>query len=326
MTRLSWCPSAARRAPTTCCRSCATSPPAATCPTAGWRRWPSTTTGSAGSARLASSVATCSLPSREDLAAAAIDLRVLGKFRNWHSQYLDRHPGAMAADGTKRGIAVLRRPRAPPTRVAGGVPRRHRPGPGPGRRGRAGSTRSAVLRPPGLRRMFRDAATRAALHSLPAGGSSRADLVFTAHSIPESMAGQRPRSPAGTGQRVPGSASAGGGARRGEQAGRWRLAYSSRSGPPSAPWLVPDGPNELAPGAAACRAPSRPARAPRGPRRVPAVAAGAGGLLRALRSGPGAPGQAGEPQALRGPGPGRPGRSGLLGGPRGTCWRPGTAG
>jgi len=77
----------------------------------------------------------------------------------------------------------------------------------------------------------------AALGSLPADVRDSAELVFTAHSIPESMAA---------------ASGPGGGAYQAqliEVAGRvaagvgrttWRLAYQSRSGPQSVPWLGPD--------------------------------------------------------------------------------------
>jgi len=80
-------------------------------------------------------------------------------------------------------------------------------------------------------------ATSRALASLPADTRDDAELVFTAHSIPESMA-------AGSGQ--DGHAYQ---AQLTEVAGRvaaalgrttWHLAYQSRSGPPSVPWLGPD--------------------------------------------------------------------------------------
>ncbi len=80
-------------------------------------------------------------------------------------------------------------------------------------------------------------AAGAALESLPAELRTDADLVFTAHSIPESMAERS--GPAGGAYpaqlaEVAGRVAAGLGRQR------WRLAYSSRSGPPSQPWLVPD--------------------------------------------------------------------------------------
>src|SRR5262249_2777411 len=83
---------------------------------------------------------------------------------------------------------------------------------------------------------FTDAAARA-MESLPDEVRAGAELVFTAHSIPESMAAASgPRGGAYQAQlaEVAGLVAAGLGARR------WRLAYQSRSGPPAAPWLGPD--------------------------------------------------------------------------------------
>jgi protoporphyrin/coproporphyrin ferrochelatase len=83
---------------------------------------------------------------------------------------------------------------------------------------------------------FTDAAARA-MGSLPDEVRPGAELVFTAHSIPESMAAASgPHGGAYQAQlaEVAGLVAAGLGARR------WRLAYQSRSGPPAVPWLGPD--------------------------------------------------------------------------------------
>jgi ferrochelatase len=72
----------------------------------------------------------------------------------------------------------------------------------------------------------------AALLQIPAERRGAARLVFTAHSIPERMARPSPyeRQLREACRLV------------GERAGRaeWDLAYQSRSGPPSQPWLGPD--------------------------------------------------------------------------------------
>jgi ferrochelatase len=81
------------------------------------------------------------------------------------------------------------------------------------------------------------AAAEAALASLPEPVAATADLVFTAHSIPASMsAASGPDGGAYPAQlaEVAGLVAAGLGR------SSWRLAYSSRSGPPSVPWLEPD--------------------------------------------------------------------------------------
>src|SRR5205807_2478282 len=70
----------------------------------------------------------------------------------------------------------------------------------------------------------------AAVAAAPAG----AQLVFTAHSIPVTMAGaadyqEQLREAAGlVAERLPGDP------------GPWDLVYQSRSGPPTVPWLGPD--------------------------------------------------------------------------------------
>ncbi len=81
------------------------------------------------------------------------------------------------------------------------------------------------------------AAARQALASLP-DGSGDAELIFTAHSVPETMAGAAGPSGGAYQAQLAETArlvAAEIGARR-----PWHLAYSSRSGPPSQPWLEPD--------------------------------------------------------------------------------------
>ncbi|HEX6934071.1 MAG TPA: ferrochelatase [Streptosporangiaceae bacterium] len=81
------------------------------------------------------------------------------------------------------------------------------------------------------------AATARALASLPPGVRDEAELVFTAHSIPVSMAAAS--GPAGGAYEAQLAEVAG---RVASGVGRsgWKLAYQSRSGPPSVPWLEPD--------------------------------------------------------------------------------------
>jgi ferrochelatase len=90
---------------------------------------------------------------------------------------------------------------------------------------------------PGFVEPFADAA-RSAAESLPLPVQGTYDLVFTAHSIPEAMAGASgptggayPRQLAEASRLV---------AERLGRGDSWRLAYQSRSGPPSVPWLGPD--------------------------------------------------------------------------------------
>jgi len=74
--------------------------------------------------------------------------------------------------------------------------------------------------------------TRAALEQLAPTLRESAELVFTAHSIPRAMAATcryeaQLREACGLVSQAAGNR-------------RWRLAYQSRSGPPSQPWLEPD--------------------------------------------------------------------------------------
>ena len=76
------------------------------------------------------------------------------------------------------------------------------------------------------------ARARAALAEIPASQRSEAVVVFTAHSIPLSMARASlyERQLHETARLVAGTL----------KLSRWRLAYQSRSGPPAQPWLEPD--------------------------------------------------------------------------------------
>ncbi len=81
----------------------------------------------------------------------------------------------------------------------------------------------------------------AALATLPAEVRADAHLVFTAHSIPQAMA--EASGPPGAGGRYVAELTEAArliAERAGAGAHRWSLAYQSRSGPPSQPWLEPD--------------------------------------------------------------------------------------
>ena len=72
----------------------------------------------------------------------------------------------------------------------------------------------------------------AALHQIPPERRDAAKLIFTAHSLPVAMAARCPY------QRQLEEACRLVAARIGR--GDWRLAFQSRSGPPTQPWLAPD--------------------------------------------------------------------------------------
>ena len=179
----------------------------------------------------------------KDFAATGVDLPVYWGNRNW-DPYLTDTVAAMAAAGVRRALAFV-------TSAYGSYSscrqylddiERARSEAGPG------APRIDKIRHffshPGFIEPFADATLRA-IETLPAGVRAGVPLVFTAHSVPEAMAaasGPPPggRYPAQLGEaaaliaeRVNAAAPAGGGH-------PWRLAYQSRSGPPTQPWLGPD--------------------------------------------------------------------------------------
>ena len=173
----------------------------------------------------------------KDFARNGIDLPLYWGNRNW-TPYLTDTMRAMAADGVKRAIAFATSAYSSYSSCRQYLDNIDQA------RAEAGAGAPAVIKIPpyyrhrGFIGSFTDATARA-LASLPAGLADRADLVFTAHSIPESMAASSgPASVGNTYQaqlaEVAGLVAAG--------LGRadWRLAYQSRSGPPSVPWLGPD--------------------------------------------------------------------------------------
>ena len=97
------------------------------------------------------------------------------------------------------------------------------------------------------------AATTDAITSLPADTGEAFDLIFTAHSIPLTMA--ESSGPVGGAYQAQLSEAARLVAAEIGYKRPWFLAYSSRSGPPSQPWLEPDINDLLA-------ARARPARGP----------------------------------------------------------------
>jgi protoporphyrin/coproporphyrin ferrochelatase len=172
----------------------------------------------------------------KDFAAGGIDLPVYWGNRNW-DPYLAGTVRAMAADGVRRAIAFVTsayssysscRQYLDDIELA---------------RAQAGAGAPRIDK---IRQYFNHpgfieplaASTRRAVESLPSSVQNNAELVFTAHSIPDAMAaasgpggGAYPAQLAEAARLV--AERAGGGR-------RWRLAYQSRSGPPSQPWLGPD--------------------------------------------------------------------------------------
>src|SRR5215472_1039096 len=168
-------------------------------------------------------------------AASGIDLPVYWGNRNWRP-YLADAIQAMADDGVTTAIALATSAYSSYSSCRQYLDDIARA------RAAVGPTAPRVIkippyyRHPGFIASFADAAGKA-LASLPAALRGGAELVFTAHSIPESMAavsglhgGAYPAQLAEAAGLVA--------ARLGRST--WKLAYQSRSGPPAVPWLGPD--------------------------------------------------------------------------------------
>jgi len=182
----------------------------------------------------------------KDFAAAGLNLPVYWGNRNWHPMLADT-VAAMTADGVRHALAFvtsaygsysscrqylddIERARA---QVGAAAPRidkiRH------------------YFNHPGFIGPLADS-TRAAIERLPRRMRDGAHLVFTAHSIPETMAaasgppGDRPPPGRYVSQLTEAARLVA------ERAGEhpWRLVYQSRSGPPTQPWLGPDVRDHLA--------------------------------------------------------------------------------
>ncbi len=166
----------------------------------------------------------------KDFAANGVDLPVYWGNRNW-APYLADTMRAMARDGVRQVIALATSAYSSFSSCRQYLDDIDRA------RAAVGADAPAVIkippyyRHPGFIESFVSSAT-AALASVP-----EADLVFTAHSIPASMASASgPQGGAYAAQLAEVAELVTAGLGR----ANWRLAYQSRSGPPSVPWLGPD--------------------------------------------------------------------------------------
>jgi len=170
----------------------------------------------------------------KEFAASGVDLPVYWGNRNWRPMLADTM-AAMAADGRQHAVAFVTSAYSSYSscRQYSGDIEQARAQAGPG------APRVDKLRPyfnhPGFIEPVADAA-RAAAQALPAADGF--DLLFTAHSIPEAMAASS--GPAGWAYPTQLTEASRLVAERVAGARSWRLAYQSRSGPPSVPWLGPD--------------------------------------------------------------------------------------
>ncbi len=164
------------------------------------------------------------------LAAAGCDLPVYWGNRNW-TPYLADTVSEMAAAGHRRALALVT------SAYSSYSGCRQYLDDITAARASVGVTAPVIDKVrayydhPGFIAPFVDAVVEARMR-LPAGLRSKARLVFTAHSIPESMAAgcDYERQLGETARLV--AAGAGFDA--------WTMAWQSRSGPPSVPWLEPD--------------------------------------------------------------------------------------
>jgi protoporphyrin/coproporphyrin ferrochelatase len=182
----------------------------------------------------------------KNFAASGLDLPVYWGNRNW-SPYLADTVAEMAAHGVRRAIAFV-------TSAYGSYSScRQYLDDIEAARLRAGPDAPWIdkirhfYNHPGFIGPFTES-TLAAITSLPPGDRPDAPLVFTAHSVPTSMAaasGPRgdlyPAQLAEAARLIAGGVAAADGRER-----PWRLVYQSRSGPPSVPWLGPDVCDQLA--------------------------------------------------------------------------------
>jgi ferrochelatase len=178
---------------------------------------------------------------RADMTASGLSLPVYWGNRNW-TPYLADTVRDMAADGVRRAVAFVTSAYSSYSgcrQYLDDIERaRAEVGPGAPELGKI----RRYFNHPGFIEPFADSAADA-VATLPADLRDDAHLVFTAHSVPVAMA-------AASGS----SGGTGGGRYMAElteaarliaertRGGRhpWTLAYQSRSGPPSQPWLEPD--------------------------------------------------------------------------------------
>jgi len=179
---------------------------------------------------------------RADFAAGGLSLPAYWGNRNW-SPYLADTVRAMAADGVQRALAFVTSAYSSYSSCRQYLDdiERAREAAGP-LAPRIDKIRR-FFNHPGFIEPFADHA-RAALASLPGDVRDDAHLVFTAHSIPVAMAeASGPRGGRYVAELTEAASLI---AERLGGTHPWTLAYQSRSGPPSQPWLEPDVRDHLA--------------------------------------------------------------------------------
>jgi protoporphyrin/coproporphyrin ferrochelatase len=175
---------------------------------------------------------------REDFAANGLSLPAYWGNRNW-APYLADTVRAMAKDGVQHAVAFVTSAYSSYSSCRQYLDdiERARAAVGPG------APRIDKIRRffnhPGFIEPFADHA-RSALATLPADVRDEAHLVFTAHSVPVAMADSSGPPPGGRYPAELNEAARLVAERVDDGRHPWSLAYQSRSGPPSQPWLEPD--------------------------------------------------------------------------------------
>jgi ferrochelatase len=186
-----------------------------------------------------------------DFAARGLDLPLYWGNRNWQP-YLADTVRQMAADGVRRAVAFVTSAYSSYSACRQYLDDIEQARAAVGPHAPVVEKVRPYFNHPGFIEPFADA-TRAALESLPDDVRPAARLVFTAHSVPDAMAATSGSPSSGTLEPSAGGMAVGGryarelreAARliteRTRQAGHhFDLAYQSRSGPPTVPWLGPD--------------------------------------------------------------------------------------
>jgi protoporphyrin/coproporphyrin ferrochelatase len=184
---------------------------------------------------------------RADFTATGLSLPLYWGNRNW-APYLADTVRAMADDGVRRAVAFVTSAYSSYSSCRQYLDDIERARVAVGPDAPQIDKIRRFFNHPGFIEPFADSA-RAALATLPADLREEAHLVFTAHSIPVEMAeasgpgGKGARAGRGDGGRYVAELTEAAGLiaeRTGAGAHPWSLAYQSRSGPPSQPWLEPD--------------------------------------------------------------------------------------
>jgi protoporphyrin/coproporphyrin ferrochelatase len=183
----------------------------------------------------------------KDFAARGVHLPVYWGNRNW-DPYLPDTLATMAADGVTRALAFVTSGYSSFSSCRQYLDDIEAARRQVGNRAPQVDKVRQYFNHPGYIASFAAAAAEA-IRSLPAGMGDEFDLIFTAHSIPLSMADAS--GPAGGAYQAQLAEVARLVAAEIGYQRPWLLAYSSRSGPPSQPWLEPDINDLLATRAAA---------------------------------------------------------------------------